>query len=419
MEAEDIDIFDTTQTRRLHKLDAIWHTASLLRASGNVHDVLNTALAEVMHAVKAEAGTLWLLDDNDKFLFPFISSGPMPLTRGMRLPNGEGMAGWVTKEATSLIVADVRNDERWSGRFDQKTGYETRSILCLPLLTQHGCAGCIQLLNKLDQSPFDANDLLLCEDLAVIAAIALADFKIETPEISSQQTLIRLENIHKNYGMGEVTVNVLENVSLEIYSRELLVILGASGSGKSTLLNLLGGMDRPSSGQILLDQQDISNASDKELTLYRQKDVGFVFQFYNLIPDLTAAENVAIASELINNPMTVDEVLEEVGLLAKKDRFPAQMSGGEQQRVAIARAIVKKPRLLLCDEPTGALDYATGKAVLQLLEGIARRHGSTVIIVTHNSAFGAIADRVIKIRSGRIVEVQHNPRPAPAAEIEW
>ncbi|MEN6351311.1 MAG: ABC transporter ATP-binding protein [Syntrophomonas sp.] len=219
--------------------------------------------------------------------------------------------------------------------------------------------------------------------------------------------------------MGEVTVEALKSTSLEVYEGELLVILGPSGSGKSTLLNLLGGMDQPTSGHIFFQDKDLSHASEKELTMYRRYEVGFVFQFYNLIPDLTAGENVALAAELVSNPLRVEEVLEEVGLSERIDHFPAQMSGGEQQRVSIARALVKKPSILLCDEPTGALDDNTGKVILRLLEKVARERKSTVVIVTHNSAIGAMADRIFKMRSGNLVEMVKNPNPVPAERIEW
>ncbi|MDN5366536.1 MAG: putative transport system ATP-binding protein, partial [Thermacetogenium sp.] len=182
-----------------------------------------------------------------------------------------------------------------------------------------------------------------------------------------QEVLMSLKNISKTYTMGEVQVEALKETSLDIYEGELLVILGPSGSGKSTLLNLMGGIDRPDGGEVIFDNRSLTNARERDLTLYRRRDVGFVFQFYNLIPDLTAAENVALAAELVAEPLAVDEVLRDVGLFERRDHFPSQLSGGEQQRVAIARAIVKRPRLLLCDEPTGALDYETGKMVLKLL----------------------------------------------------
>lgn len=233
------------------------------------------------------------------------------------------------------------------------------------------------------------------------------------------KVLMSLDNISKTYTMGEVKVEALKKTSLDIYQGELLVILGPSGSGKSTLLNLIGGIDQPTSGLMTFGSQTLTNASDKELTRYRRQDVGFVFQFYNLIPDLTAAENVAMAAELVDNPLAVEDVLRDVGLWERQNHFPAQLSGGEQQRVAIARAIVKAPRLLLCDEPTGALDYESGKSVLRLLCDIRARYGATVIIVTHNTAIGTIADRVVRMRSGEAADVAVNNHPLPPERIDW
>ena len=235
----------------------------------------------------------------------------------------------------------------------------------------------------------------------------------------NKQVLMKLEEVKKTYVMGEVTVEALKESTVDIYQGELLVILGPSGSGKSTLLNLIGGMDKPTTGKIIFKEKDLSKVKDKELTFYRRQDVGFVFQFYNLISDLTAHENVDLAAELVRDPLPVDEVLQVVGLFDRKDHFPAQMSGGEQQRVSIARAIVKQPLLLLCDEPTGALDYKTGILVLGLLEEISRQRGTTVVIVTHNTAIAAMADRVMRMRSGEIVEINHNPNPLPSERIEW
>lgn len=231
--------------------------------------------------------------------------------------------------------------------------------------------------------------------------------------------LMSLQSVSKTYVMGEVQVEALKATTLDIYDEELLVILGPSGSGKSTLLNLMGGIDQPSTGEIYFAGKPLTSAAEKELTNYRRREVGFVFQFYNLIPDLTAAENVALAAELVNSPRPVDEVLQEVGLLDRRDHFPSQLSGGEQQRVAIARALVKQPRLLLCDEPTGALDFETGKNVLRLLYDIRQKRSGTVIIVTHNTAIGAIADRVVRMRSGKIADITVNQQPVPPERIDW
>lgn len=234
-----------------------------------------------------------------------------------------------------------------------------------------------------------------------------------------QEVLIHLHEVSKQYQMGEVIVDALLASTVDIMSGELMIIMGPSGSGKSTLLNILGGMDQPTSGEIFFQGHNLTRASDKELTQYRRHEVGFVFQFYNLIPDLTAAENVALAAQLVEDPMPVAEVLELVGLAERAGHFPAQLSGGEQQRVSIARAMVKKPRLLLCDEPTGALDYQTGKSVLALLNRINRETGSTVIIVTHNTAIADMGQRVVRMRSGSIVELRVNQEPLDPEMIEW
>ena len=230
---------------------------------------------------------------------------------------------------------------------------------------------------------------------------------------------VEFKNVKKVYKMGEVSIEALRDVSFEIEKGEICVIVGASGAGKTTLLNILGGMDTLTSGSVTLDGKDISAYSQRELTSYRRYDVGFVFQFYNLVQNLTALENVELAAQLCKDPMEPDKVLDMVGLSDRKANFPAQLSGGEQQRVAIARALAKNPKLMLCDEPTGALDYNTGKSVLKLLQDCSRINGMTVVIITHNQALTAMADRVISVKSGTITDVTLNEHPIPIEEIEW
>lgn len=230
---------------------------------------------------------------------------------------------------------------------------------------------------------------------------------------------VEFENVGKTYHMGEVEIHALHNTSFEVEKGELVVIVGPSGAGKTTLLNILGGMDTLSTGRVMLDGREISALSKKELTNYRRHDVGFVFQFYNLIGNLTALENVELANQICKNPLNAEEILKEVGLEERKKNFPSQLSGGEQQRVAIARALAKNPKLLLCDEPTGALDYQTGKAILQLLQDTGRRTGMTVIIITHNGALTAMADRVIRVKNGTVASVTKNEHPQNISEIEW
>ena len=230
---------------------------------------------------------------------------------------------------------------------------------------------------------------------------------------------ISFENVKKTYHMGEIDIHALDDVWFEIQQGEFVIIAGASGAGKSTILNLLGGMDTVSEGRIIVDGREISSYKEKDMTLYRRYDVGFVFQFYNLVPNLTAKENVELALQICKEPLDAVQVLKEVGLGNRLDNFPAQLSGGEQQRVSIARALAKNPKLLLCDEPTGALDYQTGKAILKLLQDTCRQKKMTVIVITHNSALTPMADRVIKIKNGKVSKMYLNENPEPIENIEW
>lgn len=230
---------------------------------------------------------------------------------------------------------------------------------------------------------------------------------------------IEFNNVVKTYGAGESQINALDGANFVVERGELAVILGASGAGKTTALNILGGMDTATSGIVMVDGRNITHATERELVEYRRTDVGFVFQFYNLVPNLTALENVELAAQVCANALDAEESLCKVGLAKRLGNFPAQLSGGEQQRVSIARAIAKAPKLLLCDEPTGALDYQTGKQILQLLQDTCRRDGITVIIITHNSALAPMADRLIRFKSGRVTDMKLNPNPTPIERIEW
>lgn len=255
------------------------------------------------------------------------------------------------------------------------------------------------------------------------------DFEVKSAIIKEKTSLdeearrmddfVKLVDVTKTYKMGEVEIHAVDGISFNVEKGEFVVIVGPSGAGKTTVLNILGGMDRATSGQIWIDGTDIGKYSNRQLTGYRRDDIGFVFQFYNLVPNLTALENVELALQICKNPLDARQVLQEVGLGDRLGNFPAQLSGGEQQRVSIARALAKNPKLLLCDEPTGALDYNTGKAILKLLQDMCRERGMTVIVITHNSAIAPMADRVIKIKNGKVSAMTLNPSPVSVETIEW
>ena len=234
-----------------------------------------------------------------------------------------------------------------------------------------------------------------------------------------QNSYVKLDKVSKIYKMGEVEIRAVDNISFEISKGEFVVVVGPSGAGKTTVLNILGGMDTATKGNVFVDGSNIAKYNNRQLTAYRRDDIGFVFQFYNLVPNLTAFENVELAMQICKNPLDAKKVLCEVGLEDRMGNFPAQLSGGEQQRVSIARALAKNPKLLLCDEPTGALDYQTGKAILKLLQDMCREKGMTVIVITHNSALTPMADRVIHIKNGTVSAMELNTDPTPVEEIEW
>lgn len=264
--------------------------------------------------------------------------------------------------------------------------------------------------------------LFIMEFFVILHTIFFFGIKCDTlikKVVIKMSALIEFKNIVKSYTMGDITINASDGVDFTVEKGEFVVIVGASGAGKTTILNLLGGMDSPTSGSIIVDGENIALYDEKKLTEYRRNDIGFVFQFYNLVQNLTALENVELASQICKNPLDARNVLERVGLSDRMMNFPAQLSGGEQQRVAIARAIAKNPKLLLCDEPTGALDYQTGKAILSLLREMCTTYQMTVIVITHNSALAPMADRVIHLKNGKVNGIELNENPKPIEEIEW
>ena len=404
---------------RISDLELIYNIIQKMQKANNLHELIDEGMHQVVHFAEAEAGTLWFFDEQQE-LMPYIMVGPYSeKLADVRLKSGEGIAGRVFKQEKAEIVVDVRKDSDWKSSVDKITKATTRSILCVPIKTNQKCYGCIQLINKLNEKIFNDEELKICEDIASVIAFNIESKGFIINDKGQREIILSVRNVSKTYQVGEVVINALNNVSMDIYKGEFLVILGASGSGKSTLLNMIGGMDKPTGGNIFVGDKNITAANEKELTLYRKNDVGFVFQFYNLLPDLTAQENISFVAALSEDTIDIEEILEEVQLTRRKNNFPSQMSGGEQQRVSIARAIIKKPRMLLCDEPTGALDYKTGKIIVSLLKRICEKYNTAVTVVTHNNAFALVADRVVKMRSGEIVEVVKNANPLSVEEVDW
>ena len=404
------------KNERINYTQVVWEITRLLQDAESLEEALRTSLGEVVKAVGAEAGTIWFYNSKgDKRIYPSFTIGGADLT-GMSLAEGEGIAGQVVKEGKTTVVKDCQSDARWAGRFDESTGFVTKSMVCVPLINKNEVIGCIQIINKKDGSLYNDADVDLCENLAMLTAIAIDDKGLNLGFAEENKSIISLRGVTKVFGQGDTQIQILKGVNLDVREGEFLVILGESGCGKSTMLNIIGGMDKLTGGSFLFDGVDYSNADEKTLTMYRRHSVGFIFQAYNLMPTLTAKENPEFIGELCEDPMDAEDALERVGLLGRKDNYPSQMSGGQQQRVSIARALMKKPRLILADEPTAALDYETSIEVLTVLEDVIKA-GTTMLMVTHNEEIAKMANRVIRMKGGVVAEVIVNRHPAAAKEL--
>ena len=406
------------ENERINYTQVVWEITRLLQEAESLEEALRTSLSQVVRAVDAEAGTIWFYNSaGDKRIYPSFWIGGADLT-GLSLAEGEGIAGTVVKEGKTTVVKDCQSDPRWAGRFDETTGFVTRSMVCVPLVNKYEVIGCIQIINKKDGTLYDDADVDLCENLAMLAAIAIDDKGLNLGFTEEKKVIISLRGVTKTFGSGETQIQILKGVNLDVREGEFLVILGESGCGKSTMLNIIGGMDQLTTGTFLFNGEDYSHVDDNQLTMYRRNSVGFIFQAYNLMPTLTAEENLNFIGELCENPMDAQQALDSVGLLGRKDNYPSQMSGGQQQRVSIARALMKKPRVILADEPTAALDYETSIEVLTVLEEVIKA-GTTMLMVTHNEEIAKMANRVIRMKGGVVAEVIVNRHPASAKELVW
>lgn len=408
----------TENGKKIDYMQAVWHITESLRNAENIEDALSDCLEIVIDALGCEAGTIWMLNKSDERLYPVFNSGPTDIS-GISIANGQGIAGSVVKEEKAIIVEDCEKDERFSKSVDEESGFVTRSMICVPLKNKYECLGCIQMINRRDGKLYDKDDLELCENLASLTAIAIDERGLLVQVGPEKKVLVSLRDVRKDYVMGDNIIHVLQGINLDIYENEFLVVLGESGCGKSTMLNIIGGMDFMTSGELRIEGEDFSKPTDRELTRYRRDYVGFIFQSYNLMPNLTAKENLEFITEITKDSIEEGEALDLVGLSDRKDNYPAQMSGGQQQRVSIARAIVKKPRLILADEPTAALDFTTGQEILMVIENIIREKNTTVVMITHNVEIAKMANRVVKLKNGKVSSIKTNMHPMAAAEIVW
>ena len=397
---------------------ATWQIMEQLLEVDNLDDALSGSLEIIVKTLNSEAGAIWLLDPKTDRLSPMFHIGPADISN-ITVENGLGIEGLVTKTGKSVMVEDAAMDPRFDGTVFDDNGLVTKTMICVPLNNLHDVIGCVQIVNKKDGTLYDADELQLCERMASLAAITIDEKGLIVDLGEQKEVLATLRNVTKEFQSGDSVLKVLKGINLEIYKNEFVIILGESGCGKTTMMNIIGGMDFLTDGELTVEGKDFSHPTDADLTAYRREYIGFIFQSYNLMPNLTALENVQFIAELVKNPMPAAEAIEKVGLTDRANNYPGQMSGGQQQRVSIARAIVKRPKLILADEPTAALDYTTSIEVLSVVEDIVRNQGATVMMVTHNPEIAKMADRVVKVRSGKVASIKKNLHPVHAEELVW
>ena len=373
--------------------------AQLLKVD-NLEEALSGSLDIIVKTLNSEAGAIWLLDPKTDRLSPVFHIGPADISN-ISVENGLGIEGIVTQTGKSMFVEDAATDPRFDGTVFDDNDLVTKTMICVPLNNTHDIIGCVQIVNKLDGTLYDEEEMQLCERMASLAAITIDEKGLIVDLEEKKEILATLRNITKEFQTGDTTLKVLKGINLDVYKNEFIVVLGESGCGKSTMMNIVGGMDFLTTGELTIEGKDFSHPSDDELTKYRRDYIGYIFQSYNLMPNLTALENVEFIAELAENPMSSKEALAKVNMSQRENNYPGQMSGGQQQRVSIARAIVKRPKLILADEPTAALDYTTSIEVLQTIE------------------IAKMADRVVKVRNGKIASIKKNMHPLHAVDLIW
>ena len=399
------------------RIESIWKVLLALGREGSAEQ----ALTEAMNGIRQETGaaemTLWLLDGQEKRVVAVAHAGEHS-TVGYSTGLEGSLVGETVASGEETWIPDTAGDARFPHGNDEITGTKVANCLVLPMRRAGQTVGCLQALNRA-AGEYSEEEKAILRSFCGLAAMAVEEKGMTFPGRKDRKAILTLKNVKKDYVTGAGVQQVLKGIDLEIYENEFLVILGESGCGKSTLLNLIGGMDALTDGQMLLDGRDCSHPTEDQLTDYRRDTIGFVFQAYNLMPNLTALENVEFVAENTPNHGDPAEALKMVGLTDKAGNYPYALSGGQQQRVSIARAIVKNPRLILADEPTGALDADTAREVLQLIEKLVKERGLTVVMVTHNADIARMANRVIRLKNGRIASIQENAWPCSAGELAW
>lgn len=397
-------------------VQTIWQVMDELHNADQLEKALSSCLDILRDATGSNQGSIWMLDTQSERVIALIESNTAD-TIGESAALGEGVAGEV------VLTSEARNyksSEAGSVRLAGADGpvITGESILAVPIRTPQHTLGCMILSGK-ETGDYTDDDARLCENCCAILALDIDDKGFEFRPFEDRQPVVTVRDVIKEFQNGEEIRQVLKGVNLDVFPGELMVVLGESGCGKSTLLNIIGGMDKMTSGKLLVEGKDMSDPSEDELTRYRREYVGFIFQSYNLMPNLSAYENIEFIGEIADDPMDSGEALKMVGLEDKADHLPSALSGGQMQRVSIARALVKKPKIILADEPTAALDYDTSVKVLSVIEEIVREQKTTVLMVTHNPEIAKMANRVIKLRDGKISSARVNLHPHKAADLVW